>query len=170
MTGEKMLDVYWQTLIGGRLSQNYQELQSEFLEFDRTTKYFRMLHTLGLRKYRKTYIAASSVMLTVSAMSDAFHKRLSSPLSGGYASWGFASKMAMAVPQRRMIRTKRGYVGLASGEAMAGDSVVVFQGGRVPLLLRWLGTHWHFVGDAYVHGIMNGEAFNLEECEMIAIA
>jgi hypothetical protein len=26
------------------------------------------------------------------------------------------------------------------------------------------------VGDAYVHGIMNGEAFNVDECQMIALA
>lgn len=170
VTGENMLDVYWQTLIGGCPSTEYEELRGQFLEFDRTIKLFRMLHWVGLQKYRKAYIAASCVMLTVSAMSDVTRGRPSSPLSGGYATWGFATRMAMAVRQRRMIKTQKGFVGLASDEAMTGDSVVLFQGGQVPLILRWMGTHWKLVGDAYVHGIMNGEAFDLDECQMIALA
>jgi Heterokaryon incompatibility protein (HET) len=170
LTGESMMDVYWQTLVGGCPARKHEELRGQFHDFDRTTKRFRMLHWVGLQKYRKTYIAASYVMLSISAMSDGFRRRLTSPLSGGYATWGFAARMAMAVRQRRMIRTQKGFVGLASGEAMIGDSVVLFQGGHVPVLLRWMGTHWQLVGDAYLHGIMNGEAFNLDECQMIAIA
>jgi Heterokaryon incompatibility protein (HET) len=170
VTGENMLDVYWQTLIGGCPSAQYEELRGQFLDFDRTTKRFRLFHWVGLQKHRKTYIAASYVMLTVSAMSDVTRKRLSSPLSGGYGTWEFAARMAMAVRQRRMMKTQKGFVGLVAGEAMAGDSVVLFQGGQVPLILRWMGTHWKLVGDAYVHGIMNGEAFNLDECQMIALA
>ncbi|ERF72755.1 hypothetical protein EPUS_04808 [Endocarpon pusillum Z07020] len=169
-TGESKLDVYWQTLVGGCPAQSYEELRGQFHDFDRTTKRFRMLHWVGLQNYRKTYIAASYVMLTVSAMSDGFRGRLTSPLTGGYATWGFAARMAMAVRRRRMMKTEKGFVGLASGEAVIGDSIVLFQGGHVPVILRWTGTRWQLVGDAYVHGIMNGEAFNLDKCQMIAVA
>ena len=169
-TGENMLDVYWQTLIGGCPALRFQELRDEFVEFDRTSKRFRMLHWVGLQNHRKTYVAASYVVLTISAMSDGFRGRYSSPFSGGYATRGFTQRMAMAVRQRRMIKTRKGFVGLASGETMTGDSVVLFQGGQVPYILRWMGTHWRLVGDAYVHGIMNGEAFNPDECQMIAMA
>jgi hypothetical protein len=86
---------------------------------------------------------------------------------------------------RKFITTKKGYIGLASGKVEVGDTVVAVRGGRVPLVLRWLGGvdlkeiavdgrkareevkydpledilsgHWNFVGDCYLHGIMHGE-------------
>ncbi|KAL9026238.1 MAG: hypothetical protein Q9196_005063 [Gyalolechia fulgens] len=169
INGEKMLDVFWQTLIGGCVPAEYNELRDQFFEFNRTIKRFRMLHYVGLQNYRKTYLAASWVMLANSAMSDAFHKRLASPLSGGYTTWTFATRMAMAASQRRMVKTRKGYMALAAGDTAVGDSVALVQGGQVPLVLRQVGYYWQLVGDAYVHGIMNGDAFEENKCEMIWI-
>ncbi|KAF4450721.1 hypothetical protein F53441_6164 [Fusarium austroafricanum] len=47
-----------------------------------------------------------------------------------------------------------------------GDVVVVLYGGRTPFLLRRKerGT-WILVGECYVHGMMNGEVFDLDEVE-----
>lgn len=169
INGEKMLDVFWQTLIGGCAPTEYNELRDQFLDVNRTIKRFRMLHNVGLQNYRKTYLAASYVMLVNSAMSDLFHKRLASPLSGGYATRTFATRMAMAVPQRRIVKTRKGYVGLAAGDTAVDDFVALVQGGQVPLVLRQVDYYWQLVGDAYVHGIMNGETFEENKCEMIWI-
>lgn len=169
INGEKTLDVFWQTLIGGCAPTEYNELRDQFLDVNRTIKRFRMLHYVGLQNHRKTYLAASWVMLLNSAMSDTFHKRLSSPLTGGYATWTFATRMAMAVPRRRIVKTRKGYVGLAAGDTAVDDSVALVQGGQVPLVLRQVDYYWQLVGDAYVHGIMNGEAFEENKCEMIWI-
>ncbi|KAF5262877.1 hypothetical protein BFJ63_vAg479 [Fusarium oxysporum f. sp. narcissi] len=48
----------------------------------------------------------------------------------------------------------------------AGDVVVVLYGGRTPFLLRRKddGT-WILVGECYVHGMMNGEVFDLDGVE-----
>ncbi|KAF6528934.1 hypothetical protein HZS61_000246 [Fusarium oxysporum f. sp. conglutinans] len=48
----------------------------------------------------------------------------------------------------------------------AGDMVVVLYGGRTPFLLRRKddGT-WILVGECYVHGMMNGEVFDLDGVE-----
>lgn len=52
--------------------------------------------------------------------------------------------------------------------AKAGDIIAVAAGAKVPLLLRSAGEHEHsgvirkmysIVGTAYVHGLMDGEAF-----------
>jgi hypothetical protein len=65
-----MLDAYWQTLVGDCDKDHFEKLQKQFYDFDRNTKRFRMLHWTGVQNWRKTYIAASYAMLTVSAMSD----------------------------------------------------------------------------------------------------
>ncbi|KAK0666611.1 heterokaryon incompatibility protein-domain-containing protein [Cercophora samala] len=46
-----------------------------------------------------------------------------------------------------------------------GDKVVLLRGGRVPMILRPRDDgSMQFIGEAYVHGVMDGEAFNEEEC------
>lgn len=59
--------------------------------------------------------------------------------------------------------TKRGYLGLGSPQIKMGDVVVILGGGNVPYILRPVvsGTGanlYQLVGEAYVHGIMYGEA------------
>jgi hypothetical protein len=62
--------------------------------------------------------------------------------------------------ERRLFRTKKGYLGLGAHGLAKGDKVCVVAGGAVPLLLRprTTGQGYEFIGDAYVHGVMDGEA------------
>ncbi|KAF2821512.1 HET-domain-containing protein [Ophiobolus disseminans] len=70
------------------------------------------------------------------------------------------------VPNQALFITKLGYIGIGPPDAQAGDQVWVFYGGQVPFFLRKTnpdnvieGNHkLTLVGDAYVHGIMDGEA------------
>ena len=65
---------------------------------------------------------------------------------------------------RTFFVTEKGYMGLSHLGTMAGDSVHVLFGSRVPFILRKVeppkqsGGCYYFVGAAYVHGIMDGEA------------
>jgi hypothetical protein len=59
---------------------------------------------------------------------------------------------------RRFFITRNGYFGLGPQAARQGDRIVVLLGVDVPLVLRRLDKTHHVVGEAYVHGIMNGEA------------
>ncbi|KAH7343023.1 heterokaryon incompatibility protein-domain-containing protein [Rhexocercosporidium sp. MPI-PUGE-AT-0058] len=54
---------------------------------------------------------------------------------------------------RRLFRTREGYVGLAPDNVEYGDKLYLLNGARVPFLLR--GNR--LIGEAYVHGIMHGE-------------
>ena len=65
-----------------------------------------------------------------------------------------------------MFRTQTGYVGLSSHKVEDGDCVALFQGGSMPFVVREKGAGWIIVGDAYVHGIMNGEAFDQSKCSI----
>ena len=73
---------------------------------------------------------------------------------------------------RSMFRTEAGRLGLCLPESQVGDEVWVLHGGRVPFVLR-LGDistakdlpgdimRFHnFIGEAYLHGIMDGEAMS----------
>lgn len=68
----------------------------------------------------------------------------------------------------RFFVTKKGYIGVGPPDTKAGDEVWIFHGGNVPFISRrtevdsdlMFESHHHvrLVGDAYVHGIMDGEA------------
>lgn len=72
---------------------------------------------------------------------------------------------------RRFIATKKGYIGFAPENCKKGDLAVVLAGGDVPYVLRREATIdplpntngspqcYTILGDAYIHGIMDGEAF-----------
>jgi hypothetical protein len=59
---------------------------------------------------------------------------------------------------RRLIKTEKGYLGVASMYAEPGDSVCVLFGGQVPFVLRGGPDSWKLVSECYVHGFMDGEA------------
>jgi hypothetical protein len=67
--------------------------------------------------------------------------------------------------ERRIGRTENGWLCLLPRGARVGDVIVLVKGGRVPLLLRVEGGRRAFVGEVYVEGIMNGEAFKDGSCE-----
>ncbi|KAL8717738.1 MAG: hypothetical protein Q9225_005049 [Loekoesia sp. 1 TL-2023] len=63
---------------------------------------------------------------------------------------------------RQFCVTKNGYIGWIPLSARVGDRICLFLGGQVPYVIR---PHkkkkgdWQFLGEAYIHGIMKGEAF-----------
>lgn len=60
---------------------------------------------------------------------------------------------------RRLMVTKKDYIGMAPCRARPGDAVVILFGCSIPLVLRRVGNAetWKVIGEAYVHGFMNGE-------------
>ena len=62
------------------------------------------------------------------------------------------------VRNRRLFITKSGRFGLGIEAVRPGDKVVILRGGDCPFILRSAGEQYQFVGAAYVHEIMQGEA------------
>ncbi|KAH6703977.1 hypothetical protein BKA61DRAFT_493896 [Leptodontidium sp. MPI-SDFR-AT-0119] len=66
---------------------------------------------------------------------------------------------------RSFILTKSGGMGLAPAQTKVGDVVAVLEGGNVPFILRHMEErktekvpeYCSFVGESYIHGIMDGE-------------
>jgi hypothetical protein len=78
------------------------------------------------------------------------------------------ASLRIGFQNRRLFISKRGYLGTVPGETQLGDSVHILCAAKTPMILR-AGkvlindrnlNGFQVVGDAYVHGIMNGEALN----------
>lgn len=81
----------------------------------------------------------------------------------------------VATIDMRFITTTKGYIGLAPADCLPGDVVAILGGSAVPVILRPIhplttdrqqfvlnatsGNSFEVVGGAYIHGIMDGEAF-----------
>jgi hypothetical protein len=61
--------------------------------------------------------------------------------------------------RRSFVITKHGRLGWCPHTCQEGDVISVLAGGRVPFVLRKCGENqYQLIGDAYIHGIMDGEA------------
>jgi hypothetical protein len=64
--------------------------------------------------------------------------------------------LRMTAMYRSLAITEDGYFALVPHLTQVGDQIGLFEGGKVPLVIRQQGEHWQLVGDSYVHGIMRG--------------
>ena len=73
--------------------------------------------------------------------------------------YDYAYPVSYATDSQRMIYLDAGYLGLARQDCRIGDKVFILMGGDMPFLLRPAGDNFYtYLGEAYVHGIMDGEA------------
>ncbi len=69
----------------------------------------------------------------------------------------FFQSVEKTVPSRCFFTTEDGEMGLGPYPAKIGDLAVMLYGADFILVLRERGAQYELIGDAYVHGIMNGE-------------
>ncbi|KAJ9156280.1 hypothetical protein NKR23_g1143 [Pleurostoma richardsiae] len=73
-------------------------------------------------------------------------------------------------PGRRIFRTRDNYLGNGPRSIEVGDEVWVLAGLKVPFLLRPQGNGRYLaVGDAYVHGLMHGEALERKGSDFVTV-
>ena len=78
----------------------------------------------------------------------------------------YATSFVYVAGLRRLFVTEKGYIGLGAKSVQTGDKVFVFPGGLVPFVLRTsIDGCYRFIGEAYVHGIMRGEALKDPSCK-----
>ena len=65
--------------------------------------------------------------------------------------------------EKSLFSTSTGNIGSSSTATRTGDEIWVLAGSNFPIILRPLQNgHYELVGEAYVRGIMNGEALWLD--------
>ncbi|MCJ1360241.1 MAG: hypothetical protein MMC33_010244 [Icmadophila ericetorum] len=161
--GEDIIDAYWKTLALGQIGSTPESLTAAKEEYLLWERYFREF----MRYLPLTYIVWVFPLLSLFLY---IFLGISHLLSGTPSDKviNFRYRI-MFLTQRRICKTEKGYIGVVPRMAQKGDFVGLFKGGAVPLLLRTEGSNWQLVGDAYIHGIMNGEAFIEEICKYITI-
>lgn len=70
---------------------------------------------------------------------------------------------------RSFLCTDRGFIGIGPKVARKGDQCWVLSGAKVPFILRprASNSHYKILGEAYIHGIMRGEAMIGEEKDIV---
>lgn len=70
--------------------------------------------------------------------------------------------MSLVCEGRSFLFTRKGYYALGPCIAKSGDVCYVLFGATVPFILRKAdgASHYKVVGEAYIHGLMRGEAVN----------
>ena len=63
----------------------------------------------------------------------------------------------------RMMETSKGFIGTAHPQSQVGDSIVLLQGASLPIILRSCEGGYKVIGEAYVHGIMQGEFWEAQD-------
>ena len=137
--GAGAIEVFWRTLIANIVSEQHQA-------DSRVGEWFSAY--MKLMKFNFDFVKGlSSSRLTDSDMDQAAK---------------YLCNMFAKAERRSLCTTEKGYLCLAPPDACAGDIVSIFLGGCVPYVLRQIGDAYVLIGDAYVHGLMNGEAFGTQ--------
>ncbi|KAI1459366.1 heterokaryon incompatibility protein-domain-containing protein [Annulohypoxylon moriforme] len=87
-------------------------------------------------------------------------KTMGAPFSSASEWVPFEHSYGQAMYRRRLFTTVNGYLGISTRALKQGDKVCVLRGCPVPVLLRPIEAQYENVGEAYVHGLMNGEALS----------
>ncbi|KAF2997810.1 hypothetical protein E8E14_005770 [Neopestalotiopsis sp. 37M] len=167
---EDRLAIYWQTLCTGTYPDEAEAAASteakgrgskiaaqiSFYKWRASLKLIRDLHRWQAESKLRPIAFLGYIMKTWNMYSDFLRF-----LDGSYG--------------RRLARGANGYLCLVPAQAMEGDMVILAKGGRAPLVIRphdedaGAGEYWQLVGEAYVQGIMNGEAWNETKCQAFKI-
>lgn len=81
----------------------------------------------------------------------------------------FKNRYSSAVFGRCFVRTETGAYGMCPPDTKPNDSLVLLQGANVPIVLRPSGKNWILVGECFVYGVMYGEIWDQDRCEMLWI-
>ncbi|KAF7540204.1 hypothetical protein G7054_g1547 [Neopestalotiopsis clavispora] len=81
----------------------------------------------------------------------------------------FSECFRIAYFGRKLFQTEKGYFGITSELVEKGDKIWISSNSDTPLVLRPQTTNGNYtlVGEAYIHGIMNGEAVSDDRCGSI---
>ncbi|MCJ1403966.1 hypothetical protein MMC11_007189 [Xylographa trunciseda] len=139
------IDAVWRTLIGNTGGDTYPAPERYRLHF---------------RNYLSRLSARNQAYLKTLARDEDVHTLLAMETNDLKVanSQNYQASIAYTAPYRKFFTTARGTTGLGPRSMRPGDSICIFSGGLVPFILRKDGARHRLIGEAYVHGIMDGQA------------
>jgi hypothetical protein len=154
-TGESRTRAFWRTLCTDISSNHLESAEQAFTSWRQAMKAPRVLKKYRIDKFRGMYEYLAAVGYSVTDTvydGDGLFLTLMRP--------AFYSRFAI---------TRMGYFALVPPKTKVGDQVGLFKGGKVPLTVRQEDNKWRLVGESYVHGIMQGEAFDETKCRELEL-
>jgi len=166
-TGEPMERAFWQTAWAREKKEVFWEQYK--IKLDVTNK--KIGHAGLAKRVRPSKPYDSGAFGAVYYLRDAVNRvRLAVKSSSGQKGElkDFDEKI-LPVYGRRMVGINSGYIALVPDDTRTGDVVCLAEGGPCPYVLRKTdkANEYLFVGECYVHGIMNGEAWSPQKCKPI---
>jgi hypothetical protein len=155
LNGESIHDAFWQTCVAGYFTKNKEDTGRMYTLFESRQRLLRLIPALGLENQLWVFIIVviiGHILRLIGVANPEIEFRFS----------------VSFMINRRLIRTEKGYLGMGPAIAEEGDYIALAQGARIPLVVRDKGDLWELVGDAYVHGVMDGELWNEDKCQKMA--
>jgi hypothetical protein len=151
LNDRSMLDSYYHTITTGNFLKESDAGKSAFRQYDRLLRQLGWLRSAGCTS--STFMAGPIVRALEVAIS--VHD---------------VSNHMRVAQNRRLVKTENGHLGLAHGSVQVGDHIAICKGSSLPLILRKeRGKDWTLIGDSYIYGIMQGEAFEEKRCHILRI-
>ncbi|KAF7545365.1 hypothetical protein G7Z17_g9234 [Cylindrodendrum hubeiense] len=72
----------------------------------------------------------------------------------------FFRRLSVMEGRRMMMASDDEMLGIVPQDAEVGDRIALLKGASVPIVLRERGSGWEVIGEAYIHGVMNGERWD----------
>jgi hypothetical protein len=107
--------------------------------------------------FQKAFEAASDFYLYGLKLHEWATVPISAVESSTDRSEEFVDSIQLGMMCTRLMTASKGYVGMTHYQSEMGDLICLIQGASVPMVLRPCEGGFRLIGDAYVHGIMNGE-------------
>ena len=166
-----MLDAFWQTLICGRVEpEGYATAREMFYKIEESNATLVYLTSFILPPFWLMVLAvlALGVIQVVKGLCGGVRELEVKAVPMEFVRKGIHSSST----KWTIVKTAAGYIGMVPITAQTGDRIGLFKGGKVPLILRQVGdgSSWQLIGECYIHGVMQGEAFEEGNCEKIWIS
>jgi hypothetical protein len=164
-TGGSALDAYWQTLSAGSLPEKREQSCKAFYAWDRSRFLYRVISPF--RYFPLLHVILLHLMFWIRfSMELVFYLPQGRMTPQARKEWLINGHYGVEHTGRRIFRTYKGYIGLGPERVAPGDSVALFEGGRLPLVIRpSRGGKWTIIGDCYTHGLMGGELWDEQKCK-----
>lgn len=146
---------------GVRRSEEFREnlrTIEDFRIYNRSVKEWANWYAIQTNLPTEPSTVGRSAMVTTPASSDTDTKALADWKSDPMHR--FVRSVRLGRMRRQLCVTQKGYVGMVHPHVRVGDCICLLQGATMPVVLRDSNGIFSVVGDAYVHGIMNGEAWD----------
>jgi hypothetical protein len=161
-TGGSRMTAFYETLVAGSRLYTQEHKTAAAIGFERRQRILRVIPMLRLQHFLVVYCVIVLVERLLRVFGYKNPETLFKSMVGPMINRRGARLAGSADPETE-------YLALVPGLCAPGDHVVLVEGLRMPLVLRHKGwtnvagsgevETWEMLGDCYVHGVMDGEAW-----------